>query len=543
MVLTFEDPFSPEGEELDGGGSGGSGTTTTPTVTTVSLLPVPTGQYRKTRHAPTLAFPNPVAGSGVNTEAQELIPGPNLDVSISDSFSGYRIVGFFPFDNAEYDFTVTAPNAFRVLLDGIAIIDEFVGGSTRTTSVRIPVIGGNRQVEINVGFGTTLTNVLQRLQFSFAKVPAQAWVSCEDGLERPGDPPIGWIQTTSGCFKPPLGDSPSDIDLREVVQINSTPRIERAYVVESGVALTAHRMSFFNRADNMSVIVQLGGPKPVKFVTITGLPSDSFELQPKQERVVDMEFIASELDVLPEGLITTDVLVSLSAGTITLAKDGDDSISIGVPIVEEIIELPGDDIIPPDEGDAPLPTWNDCSSGTVVVQDGFPPSDWVIRSDGCYVPPTPVEPTPTLSIGFTELSPSFEGTRRIARGRLVANLGSLGSTPLSAFTFAWNFDKQLQGAGTGDTTVQNTVASWRMTEADLRRLETSDSQTTRSVEVIASAGNKIVRTTLQVVLDDPGLVFISPPIEEEPTTIGPSPTITTAIGGGGGGGEAPLDEE
>ena len=364
------------------------------------------------------------------------------------------------------------------------------------------------------------------MRFDFARVPDQGWVSCDDGLERPGDPPIGWIQTADGCFKPPLGDEPSDIDLLEVIQVNTTSRIERAYILESGTALTPHRMGFFNRAENMSVLVQLAGPKPVRFVTalqfvgdvgVGGLPSDSFELQPKQERLIDVLFIQSELDVLPEGLITSEVLIALDPGTITLAKDKDDDIGVGRPRDEEEIELPVDEILPPEGEGAPTPTWRDCSGTSEVLRTGFPPTDFILRSDGCYISPPLPEPTPTLSIRFQELDARLDGTRSTAKGLLTAVLGNLGSTPLSAFTFRWNFDKQNQGAGTGDTTLQSTVAFWRMTESDLRKLEdTADKQTTRTVEVIASAGNKIVRVAQQIVLDDPGLVFIFPP-EEKPS--------------------------
>ena len=172
MVLIFEDPFEDNGDEfirLDGEdgdrriGGGGDGDGIRPPIEPeepidgrrIALLPVPTGQYRKTRHSPTLAFVNPVAGTGTNTEAQELIPGPTLDINISDRNAQYRIVGFFPFDNAEYDFTIIAPELFRVLLDGRAIIDDFKFGKTRTRIARVPVTAGNHQVEINFGFEPT----------------------------------------------------------------------------------------------------------------------------------------------------------------------------------------------------------------------------------------------------------------------------------------------------------------------------------------------------------------------------------------------------
>jgi len=229
-------------------------------------------------------------------------------------------------------------------------------------------------------------------------VDTRTWVSCEDGQTRQGLPPDGWIQTAQGCYKPPAPTTlPGTTDLRQVVDIipSILDRIERAYVIGSGVMLEPYRITFFNKATNMSVVVKLTGPTPVKFVLAgKDIASDSFELQPQQGRQVDVQFIQEELNKLPAGLIQSDILVVFAAGTVTIAKDQDDTIDIGPPPVVGVplpppITLP---VGPPPE-EAPTPTWKDGTSGTVVVREGFPPANYVLRADGVYIAPTPTPPT------------------------------------------------------------------------------------------------------------------------------------------------------
>jgi hypothetical protein len=186
----------------------------------------------------------------------------------------------------------------------------------------------------------------------------------------------------------PPGSGPTNsVDLRQVVNITPSvlDRIERSYVIGSGVALEPHRLTFFNQSTNMSVIVKLTGPLPLKFVVGQNIASDSFELQPQQGRQVDIQFLQAELNKLPEGVVQSDILVTLAAGTVTIAKDQEDIIFVTTPVIN--IASP---ITPPPASAptvAPTPTWKDGTSGTIVVREGFPPVNYILRSDGVYVAP------------------------------------------------------------------------------------------------------------------------------------------------------------
>lgn len=497
--------------------------------TTSTTLPdIPTGQYRKTRHQRSAFVPSeifgaspsrPILGSvesgGSPTQpAAQIVNGPLIDFEVTDiQKSGYRWTGFFGFDNAEYDFVIHATDKFLVKLDGVVIIDDYDPGPTRTRSETISVIAGTRQVTIEWnpdGFST--------MDFNFTRVSIDRWTSCVDGIEREGDPPVGWVKTSSGCFKPPLSDEDIEaVDLLDVVSISpdAGTRIERAYIKGSGTALSAHRMMFLNRSTNMSINVGLGGPKPVRFVTafivqgdvgVGGLPASSFTLAPRETKEVDVLFVAGELDSLPEGLIRSDILASVTAGTITISKDSDDQIDIGEPLPsDQAIEIPPIivDLPPPPP---PTPTWRDCSGTTEVVRDGFPPSDFILRSDGCYVPPQPVVPPVTLDITATEWPSQFDGITSIAR----ANLRPAITAGRSAWSWQWNFDVNREGPGSGNTTAQDPVVSWRMNAQDLRNMS-SRAQTTRVIEAVATrrAGTfagQIVRQRLTVIFDDVALL-------------------------------------
>ncbi len=285
--------------------------------------------------------------------------------------------------------------------------------------------------------------------------------------------------------------------------------IERAYVRGSGTALSHHRMKFLNRSTNMTLIVQLKGPKPIRFVTartlvgdvgIGGLPANGFELATRETKEIDVVFISSELDPLPEGLIRTDVLVGVSAGTITLSKDADDTIDIGPPDATDP-DLPDDPVEPPPPPPPPTPTWRDCSKGTARVRDGFPPSDWTIRADGCYVPPAPELPPIAFTISSIEFQPGFDGSTAIARAQLKPVItGGIGD-----WKWQWNFDINRQGPGTGDDNDAEPKVSWRMTEEDIRNLQ-DNGRTTRVVEALARRNiglpdQQIVRLKHTVIID------------------------------------------
>jgi len=539
-----------EGGELDG---------------SETLPIVPTNQYRKTRHEGNLSFV-PESGGTPLQPAQQLITGPAIRFTVTErETSGfflrraqtvfYRWTGFFDFDNADHNFSIIANGPIRVKLDGRAIIDDFIVSAPRRTKIeRVLVTAGRHLVTVEWGVRSGEGNIA----FAVDRIAVKTWRSCEDGLTRDGDPPEGWILTETGCFKPPLtGDDDTPvIDLLQVVDVVPGPetRVERAYILGSGAGLSAHRLKFFNRSTNMTVNVALGGPKPVRFVTafqflgdvgVGGLPANSFELPTQGEKLIDVLFNTGDLDELPEGLIRSDILVALGAGTITIAKDQDDNIDVGEPLPpDEPIELPPEDPELPPPPPPPTPTWRDCSAGTEVVRDGFPPDDFILRSDGCYIAPPPPLPEIRLNVAFNELEPRFDGSRSIARVLLIANL--IGGDP-STFSFSWNFDVNRQGAGTGDTTKRTPTVSYRLTDTDLRRLEDSlDGKMTRSVEVIARKGTVVVRSRRTVILDDSKLKFIEPvilpPIEEgiiEPE----EPFIGDGGGGGGGfGGIGPGDD-
>ena len=523
----------------------------------VVLLRVPTNQYRKTRHAGNLSF-LPTSGGTPTQPAQHFVTGLAIRFTVTDRDAFYRWTGFFDFDNNEYDFSIIANNQFRVKLDGRVIIDDFRTGGSRTVIERITPTAGQHLVTVEWG----VSSGVGQITFDVARIAEKTWRSCDDGLTRDGDPPEGWIRTESGCFKPPLSgeDDTPVIDLLEVIDILPGPetKVERAYVLGSGTELSPHRLKFFNRSTNMTINVALGGPKPTKFVTafqfvgdqgVGGLPSDSFELPTQGERLVDVLFDIRELDLLPEGLMRSDILIAVSAGTITIARDRDDNIDVGEPLpLDEPVVLPPEKPILPPPPPPPTPTWDDCSTGTRITREGFPPENFILRSDGCYISPPPPPPDIELSITFNELDPLFDGSRSIGRVLLRANLS--GDDP-NTFSYSWNFDVNRQGAGTGNAAIQEPTVGYRLTEIDLRRLEDSlDRKTTRSVEVIARKGTTIVRARITIVLDNPRLVFIRPRDEEiilRDEEITPrDEEITPRFGrrlptGGGGGGRGDTE--
>lgn len=506
------------------------------------------GQYTKERRVRGTFVPSIVNGviqrgslssGGTPTQpATQIVPGPEIKFSITDiNKASYTWKGNFGFDNAEYEFVIRATNQFRVLVDGETIIDDYTSGPTRTRTHRTGITAGNHEVTI-----IWSPNGQNTLDFNFARVFAISWISCVDGEEREGLPPDTWTKTASGCFKPPLTDDEGVVDLLQVIDISpdANSRIERAYVKGSGTALSSHRLKFLNRSTNMTIGVRLSGPKPVRFVTartlvgdvgVGGLPADGFELGTRETKEVDVVFISSEIDPLPEGVIRSDILVGVTPGTITISKDGDDNIDIGTPIPDgDPVLLPPDPIEPPPPPPPPTPTWRDCSGATEVERDGFPPTDWTIRADGCYVPPVPVAPAVSLVITSVEFPAQFDGSTAIAS----ANLRPTITAGRSAWNWQWNFDVNRQGAGTGNTTAQDPVASWRMTFDDLRTLQQSG-RITRVVEAIATRrggldAGQIVRAKHTVVLDNTGLEFIGDITEIEGGRTGENPE--SLLGGG-----------
>ena len=384
--------------------------------------------YTKTRREIKRFRPDPISSGGSPLQpGTQTVPGPRIIFQVTDIGVRYEWRGDFEFENAEYNFFINATNSFKVKLDGDTIIDDSKSGPTRTREKAVTVTAGIHEVVIE-----WRPNGADSLQFNFTRSFNVSWVSCVDGLTRPGDPPETWIKTRDGCFKPPLPEVDGEvINMLDVIDLSpdSDARIERAYIKGSGTALQSHRLKLLNRSTNMTLRVRLEGPRPVRFVTardivgdvgVGGLPADSFELRTREEKLVDVVFISRELDRLPEGLLRSDVLVGVSPGTITLSKDGDDNIDIGRPIdPADPITLPVDPPIDPPPPPPPTPTWRDCSKGTAVVRDGFPPSNFVLRSDGCYVPEVIPPPAVSLVISSVEFPPEFDGSTPVARANLV----------------------------------------------------------------------------------------------------------------------------
>ncbi len=477
--------------------------------------------YTKTRREIKSFRPDPIRSGGNPVQpGTQVVPGPRIVFQVTDVGVRYAWRGDFVFENAEYNFFINATNNFQVKLDGDLLIDESNSGPTRTREKAVQVTAGPHEVLIE-----WRPNGADSLQFNFTREFQTSWVSCVDGITRGGDPPETWIKTRDGCFKPPLPEIDGEtVNLLEVLDLSpdSDARIERAYIKGSGTALQAHRLKLLNRSTNMTLNVRLEGPRPVRFVTardivgdvgVGGLPADSFELSTREEKLIDVVFVSRELDGLPEGLLRSDVLVGVAPGTITLSKDGDDNIDIGRPIdPADPIELPVDPPVDPPPQPPPTPTWRDCSGTTEVVRDGFPPSNFVLRADGCYVPEVVPPPKVSLVVSSVEFPAQFDGSVSLAR----ANLRPTISSGRSAWTWRWNFDVNRQGSGTGNSSAQDPVVSWRMTAQDFRNLS-SRGRTTRVVEAVATrkggtAAGQIVRTTHTVILDDSRLRF---PIPDE----------------------------
>ena len=508
--------FDENGDGIGNGGAPGGGGVTDPIPPSDGLpvpngdrLPteVPQGGYLKQR------FAN-ISLDGTPVEAV-LIDPKVVQQTTSLANVSYRWRGLQPFDAGQYIFAVTAADGFALLIDGRPVIDEWVTGPNREESAIVNMPAGHSLITLEwfKGSGT------KSIRMAFTKRAVATWVSCEDGDEHDGAPPDGWILTGDGCWKPPVESDPGDVNLSEIVQISPDPtlQVERAYILDSGVQLTPYLMNFFNRSTNMSVNVAMDGPSPVMF------SQRSFELQPQEEKGIQVDFIQEEMNKLVEGLNLSNIVATITAGTITLPKDSDGDIEIGPPLGTEPEQLP---VVPLDEPDTPppSPTWCDASGTETVERDGVPPTSWVLRSDGCYVPPTISRPDVNLSATFVETAPKLVKGINIAQGSLAASI--VGDDP-NTWTWAWDLDVANQGAGTGDTALRFLLGRWVMTEADLRSLE-DNGATSRIVEVVARKGTEVLRSRLKIVFDDPALAFVTP---SEPDPIDRKTKIIRDISG------------
>lgn len=407
----------------------------------------------------------------------------------------YRWMGFFNFEAASYNFSVTATNGIRVTVGGDRIIDDVVLAPSRTVSATKMMAAGTALVMIEWTNPSGTGNIL----FDFTPAVTGQWQSCVDGQLHDGAPPSDWLFDVHGnCWSPPPTDSGSaNTDLTKIVVVapeTGTP-IERTYILNSGVAQQPQQFRLFNCATNMSVNVEMTGPPEVKFLTafqfvgdvgVGGLPADKFELQPRREMLVDMVFDPAKLNALPEGLNQSSIMVRLSAGTITVPPGGDAQVQVGICDSITIPGQPTSSQPPATTGSQPpTPTWLDCSSGTAVVQSGTPPTGWIMRSDGCFIPPPAPPPVITMDFTFQQL-PNINSN---LRGILTAQLQ--GDDP-TTYAYQWNFDVNRQGAGAGLIAANPTTVSWKLTLTDISSIITSG-RTTRTVEVIATKGTQVFR--------------------------------------------------
>jgi hypothetical protein len=504
--------------------------------TTFTPLSVPTGQFLKLRFANTQWAGTP--SSGPTQPDQEIVNSVNL--ATDETNVSYRWEGFINFDAADYDFTAFATNGIRVTVAGDKVIDDVVISSERGITQRKTMPAGSTLVVVDwfnpSGPGT--------INLQITKVPAKSWKSCADGVTRSGDPPQGWVLTADGCWKAPLDSSTNaGIDLSKVVQISPSPetKIERAYLLGSGLAQTPYTLTFFNCSTNMGVIVELSGPDIVDFrssfqtvgnVGVGGLPASKFVLAPRQQMLVDIIFKTDRMEALPEGINASQIFVKLSAGSITIPTNKDGTIELGLCPGLTPTSAPTSSVSPnKPQVELPVPQWADCSSGTRVQRTGTPPAGWVLRSDGCYVPPPPAVPQVTLDFTFSQLPSTLQTTVSgliggyVGQPVLHATLAAVvqGDDP-TTFTYAWNFDVAGQGAGSGQTTVASpTNVAWLATAADQTALRNGGT-TTRTIEVIATKGSMVLRARKQVMFRN-----------NLDSLVGTSTGGSTTVTGGGGG--------
>jgi len=270
--------------------------------------------------------------------------------------------------------------------------------------------------------------------------------------------------------------------LEDVLQILPDPTevIERSYIIGSGVALSSHRLSFFNKSSNMSLLIDLSASSPVSFKTITGENISSFELASRTQRQVDICFTTTELDTADEGLNRAIATIQINAGTVSLV-DGNDQIRIG----GDLTQLIDDQTIGPNTGPVPPPSVNITSEdqielNTVIV----PPQD------------TAAAPIRIIVDSVEQPSQLINGVRV---GKAFVSTTMRMDDP-TLYSYTWNFDVLGQGSGIGSSS-QSTNVTWVMTENDLRLLE-SDGKTSRTVEVVARKGNSIYRSTKEIILQD-----------------------------------------
>jgi hypothetical protein len=329
---------------------------------------------------------------------------------------------------------------------------------------------------------------------------------------------------------------PEIIDLRDAVRIIPDPLnsfIERAYVLSSNRVLDPFNIILINCALNMEVVVGFAGPESVEFVQkptvigdvgVGGEPITGITLQPQQQFDLQVRFKSDKLNELPEGINASELVFTLSAGTISIPTCEDGTIEI---------RCPGDPEVPP-----PVQTWTDCETGQVhdwpppadwvqtvegcwvavtpppaqtwvdcdsgETREGLPPDGWILTDAGCWKAPAPPVAEVTLDITWTESDPLIlAGGKTTARGTLFADLQ--GDDP-TLYHYDWNFDVSDQGAEFGETQMREPIVSYPMSTRDQQNIQ-STGRTTRRVKVTVTKGNDFVISREEIiVINDPRLV-------------------------------------
>lgn len=330
------------------------------------------------------------------------------------------------------------------------------------------------------------------------------WKNGLTGATETGFPPANWYLANDGAWYP-VGSGPTVVvtpnNPTTVDLINSiifTPTLNsftfsRTYIKQSGMAIPTQTFNLFNSSTTVGINVAFNGIDGITFTP------QSFLLNPQDNRNVDISFMPSAFDSLPEGVNAANIIVSLTGASIT-APGG--FVTASQPPLPPPAILPPNVVVPINPPLMQL-TWNNGLTHTIA--SGSAPSNWVLGSDGFWYPPTATT-TITPNIGFMELSPILDSTTNtvVANGQL--GLTTSPSQDLTTYTIQWNFDVNNQGKGIMKSMDSiNPVVSWLLTVADTKAVSTIG-YTTRTVSVIITKGTTSFTATQTVRFSNPGLV-------------------------------------
>ncbi len=521
---------------------------------------IPTGQYLRTRYDSLDFSGSPKTSLGGKFPAYAIVPSVNLR-AFGEQRVSYRWRGYFNLEGGIYTFQLRGNGGYRVTVGSTVIFSKTLPVSTAPEVITInkELPSGRQLVSIEWSFynGGGQTDVAQ-IYFDFTKISENSWVNCLTGERTDGAPPEGWGLSRAGCWKPPADDDGELPDVVQVIQILPDPAqgIDRTYISNSGQALQIHRLLFFNRSTNMTVAVDLAGPQMTWFsLKDSSSEISGFSLQPQEQKFIDVRFKTAVLDTLDEGLNASGIYVNLSVTNVTVDPDNPTQPPVTPPYVEfpdgggatGDPQLPNNDYPPPTSDppppppptsdpppppppDDPVSTWCDGSVTPSVTRYGSPPSDWLLRSDGCYIPPIIVDPPPEekvieVSATAVELTPTVSADGTIySKARL--NTVIVGEDPAN-FSYEWDFDSVGVGVGIGNTTAQSPTVSWKMTDRDLLYLR-GKGLTGRLVKVTArlNGTNRVFYATRNVSLKKAATITTSTSDPEPPVSDIEDPPLT-----------------